>query len=74
MVLSYNRRSSFAIFIISIVILEMVLISDHIKPTNGLLKKKLEKILDDLVSAISLINLLKPKKIKLIPLPIPIPL
>ncbi len=74
MVLSYNRRNSFVIFIISIVMLEIVLISENVKPTNALLDKKFGKLLDHLVATISFINLFQPKKLKIIPLPVLIPL
>ncbi len=74
MVLSYNRRNSFAIFITSIVMLEMVLISEHIKPTNGDLKKIImKKVLKKLVTDLSILHLLKSKK-KVIILPLPIPM
>jgi hypothetical protein len=69
-----NRRNSFAIFAISIVMLEMVLISEHIKPANGWLKKKkIKYILKKGVVAISLLHLLHhKKKVKILPLPVPL--
>jgi hypothetical protein len=56
--------------------LEMILISEHIKPTNGFVKKiKIKKILKKLVPAISLLHLLHhKKKVKILPLPVPIPI
>ncbi len=76
MVLSYNKRTSYAIFIITIVVLEMVLISERIKPANAdLKKKKLKKLLKKLGPLISILQLLKSKKkIKIVPLPIPLPI
>jgi type III secretory pathway component EscU len=73
MVLSYNRRTSYAIFITTIVVLEMVLIIEHIKPTNALKKLLLKKALKKLAPLISLLQLLKSKK-KVIPIPLPLPL
>jgi len=74
MVLSYNRRTSAALVILSIVVLEMLLISDQIKPTYAMKKKKLKKLLKKLGPILSLLSLLKGKKTKIIPLPIPLPL
>jgi type III secretory pathway component EscU len=54
--------------------LEMVLISEHIKPTNGDLKKIImKKVLKKLVTDLSILHLLKSKK-KVIILPLPIPM
>jgi hypothetical protein len=52
----------------------MVLISEHIKPTNGDLKKIIiKKVLKKLVPHLLLLHLLKQKK-KVIILPLPMPL
>jgi type III secretory pathway component EscU len=74
MVLSYNRSTSYALFITTILVLEMVLIIEHIKPTNADFKKlKIKKALKKLAPLISLLQLLKSKK-KVIPIPLPLPL
>ncbi len=74
MVLSYNRRTSYAIFITTIVVLEMILIIEHIKPTNADLKTlKIKKALKKLGPLISILQLLKSKK-KILPIPLPLPL
>jgi hypothetical protein len=53
----------------------MVLISEHIKPTNAMKKKKIKKILKKLGPLISILQLLKSKKkVKIIPLPLPLPI
>jgi hypothetical protein len=51
----------------------MVLIIEHIKPTNALKKLLLKKALKKLAPLISLLQLLKSKK-KVIPIPLPLPL
>jgi hypothetical protein len=56
------------------VMLKIVLISEHIKPTNGILKKiKIKYALKKLVPAISLLHLLHHKKF-ILPLPVAIPI
>jgi hypothetical protein len=55
--------------------IEMVLINEHIKPTNGWLKeKKIKYILKKGVAAISLLHLFHHKKKLILPLPVPIPI
>jgi hypothetical protein len=52
----------------------MVLIIEHIKPTNADFKKlKIKKALKKLGPLISLLQLLKSKK-KILPIPLPLPL
>jgi hypothetical protein len=53
----------------------MILISEHIKPTNGWLKeKKIKYILKKGVAAVSLLHLLHSKKKIILPLPLAIPI
>jgi len=71
MVAGSSRRTS-ALVLLAIVLLNLVLISDHITPSEAMLKKK---ILKKLKKVIPLLALLKPKKkVILLPLPIPIPM
>ena len=71
MVLSYNKRTS-ALLIVLLVVLEIILVSDHIKQAEAKIKKKmLMKKLKKLMPILQILSLLKKKKVAVIPLPIP---
>jgi len=70
MALSHNRRRMSAILLLAIVLLNLVLISDHVQPSDAIIKKKLLKKLKKILP---LLIAMKPKK-KVIVLPLPLPI
>ena len=72
MVLSHSKRTSTAIFLLSLVVLELIFVCDHIKQAEAMMKKKkLMKKLKKLMPILQILSLLKKKKPTIIPLPIP---
>ncbi|KPM09876.1 hypothetical protein QR98_0084220 [Sarcoptes scabiei] len=67
-----NRRwfQATGLFLVTILVLELILISDHITSVQASKKKKIMKKLKDILP---LLMMMKGKKKILIPIPIPLP-
>jgi hypothetical protein len=73
MALSKSQKTAF--FFLAIIFLNMILISEYVKPCDGKIKKKI--LLKKLKKVLPLLLALKPKKKKkkiiLLPIPLPMP-
>lgn len=68
----WTKKSFTSILLVSVLVLELVLISDRIVPVAAS-KKKMMRKLKQLKDILPLLAMLKPKKKKIIILPIPMP-
>lgn len=74
-IMTLDRSQKTAFLFLAIIILNLILVSDYIKPCDGKIKKKI--ILKKLKKLLPLLLALKPKKKKkilLLPLPLPMPM
>jgi hypothetical protein len=73
--MALERRQKTALLFLAIILLNLILVSEYVKPVDGKIKKKI--MLKKLKKILPLLLALKPKKKKkkiiLLPLPIPMP-